>query len=141
LVVIARTEPFEQLDVIEEDGYTFINKEPVLTQAKARSIASEARNARGFKPRKQSFLATLSQDIKSEFGNDTPTATILKEFEKNKLPLSQNANISTLVINSQWLITDPTNMQTYLIRQEEGNLNVYKIQQAETKLVVTTMEK
>lgn len=141
LVVIARTEPFEQLDIIEEDGYMFINKEPVLTQAKARSIASDARNAKGFKPRKQSFLATLSQDIKSDFGYDTPTGAVLKEFEKNKLPLSQNANISILIANSQWLITDPTNMQTYLIRQEEGKLNVYKIQQAETKLVVTTMER
>ncbi|MEK7397516.1 MAG: DUF4384 domain-containing protein, partial [Candidatus Poribacteria bacterium] len=140
LVVIARTEPFEQLDAIEEDGYTFINKEPALPQSTARSLASAVRNEKGMKSKKQSFLATLGQNIKSDLGNDTPTENLIQEFEKNKLPLSQNANISTLVTNSQWLITDPTNMQTYLIKQEEGKLNVYKIQQAETKLVVTTME-
>jgi|GEM_PF-517412 len=141
LVVIARTEPFEQLDVIEEDGYKFINKEPILPQARARSLASIVRNEKGMKPKKQSFLATLSQDIMPDLENNSPTESLIKEFEKNKLSLSQNANISTLVVNSQWLINDPTNMQTYLVRQDEGKLNVYKIQQAETKLVVTTMEK
>jgi hypothetical protein len=140
LVVIARTEPFEQMDAVEEDGYTFINKEPALPQSTARSLASTVRNEKGMKAKKQSFLATLDQNIKSDLSNEAPTEAIIKEFEKNKLSLSQNANISTLVVNSQWLITDPTNMLTYLIKQEEGKLNVYKIQQAETKLVVTTME-
>jgi hypothetical protein len=67
LVLIARTEKFEPLETIEEDGYYFINREPILPQATARSLASQVRNG-----------------------------------EK---------------------------------------LNVYKIQQAETKLVITTMEK
>jgi hypothetical protein len=54
LVVIARTEKFEPLETVEEDDYDFVNKEPVVPQATARSLASKVRNEKGMKPKKQS---------------------------------------------------------------------------------------
>jgi len=140
LVVIARTEQFEPLETIEEDGYQFINKEPIVPQATARSLASKVRNEKGMKPKKQSLIAILDSNLKADLDNNTITDFLRQEFEKNKITLSQNAVISTLVSNSEWLINDANNMQTYLVKLEDEKLNTYKIQQAETKLILTTME-
>jgi hypothetical protein len=140
LVVIARTEKFEPLETIEEDGYQFVNKEPIVPQATARSLASKVRNEKGMKPKKQSQIATLNLDIQADLDNKTITDAIRQEFDKNKITLSQNVDISVLVSNSEWLITDSGNMQTYLVKLEDGKLGIYKIQQAETKLILTTME-
>lgn len=140
LVVIARTEKFEPLETVEEDGYYFVNKEPVVPQATARSLASKVRNEKGMKPKKQSQIATLNLSLQADLDNKTITDALRQEFDKNKITLSQNADVSILVSNSEWLITDSGNMQTYLVKLEDGKLGIYKIQQAETKLVLTTME-
>jgi hypothetical protein len=140
LVVIARTEKFNQTETIEEDGYYFINKEPTLPQVKARSLASLIRNERGMKPKKQSVLATLNQKILNEFERNEITDLIRQEFDSNGISLSQNSNISMTDEGIEWLINDIGNQQTYLIKLEDQKLNVYRIQQSETKLIITTME-
>jgi hypothetical protein len=140
LVVIARTEKFEPLETVKEDDYDFVNKEPVVPQATARSLASKVRNEKGMKPKKQSQIATLNLSLQADLDNKTITDALRQEFDKNKITLSQNADVSILVSNSEWLITDTGNMQTYLVKLEDGKLGIYKIQQAETKLVLTTME-
>lgn len=140
LVIVARTEKFEPLETLEEDGYYFINKEPTLPQATARSLASQVRNGKGMKPKKQSPITALNQNIQNDLNSNTITESIKQEFEKNNMPVSQNTNVSTLIQNSEWLINDIENSQTYLVKLEDGKLNIYKIQQAETKLVITTME-
>lgn len=139
LVVIARTEEFEPLETIEEDGYQFINKEPVI-QATARSLVSKVRGVNEMKSEKQPPLAVLDSDIQADLNSNILTDNLKQNFEKNKISLSQNATISTLVPDSEWLITDPGNLHTYLIKRGDDKISVYKIQQAETKLVITTME-
>jgi hypothetical protein len=140
LVVIARTEKFEPLETVEEDGYQFVNKEPIVPQATARSLASKVRNEKGMKPKKQSQIATLNLSLQADLDNKNITDALRQEFDKNKITLSQNADVSILVPNSEWLISDTNNQQTYLVKLENGKLGIYKIQQAETKLVLTTME-
>ena len=139
LVVIARTEEFEPLEMIEEDGYQFINKEPVI-QATARSLVSKIRGVNEMKPKKQIPLAILDSGIQADLNSNILTDDLKQKFEKNKITLSQNAAISTLVPDSEWLITDARNLHTYLIKREDDKISIYKIQQAETKLVITTME-
>ena len=139
LVVIARTEEFEPLEMIEEDGYQFINKEPVI-QATARSLVSKIRGVNEMKPKKQIPLAILDSGIQADLNSNILTDDLKQKFEKNKITLSQNAVISTLVPDSEWLITDARNLHTYLIKREDDKISIYKIQQAETKLVITTME-
>ena len=139
LVVIARTEEFEPLEMIEEDGYQFINKEPVI-QATARSLVSKIRGVNEMKPKKQIPLAILDSGIQADLNSNILTDDLKQKFEKNKITLSQNAAISTLVPDSEWLITDAGNLHTYLIKREDDKISIYKIQQAETKLVITTME-
>jgi len=140
LVLVARTEEFEPLEVIEEDGYYFINREPLLPQARARSLASQVRNGKGFKTKTQIPITIVNQNIQSDLDKNEITESIRQEFDNNKISLSPNANISTLISGSEWLINDIENLQTYLVKLEDGKLNIYKIQQAETKLVITTME-
>ncbi|MDQ1316630.1 MAG: hypothetical protein QG588_277, partial [Candidatus Poribacteria bacterium] len=140
LVVIARTEEFEPLETVEEDGYYFVNKEPVIPQATARSLASKVRNEKGMKSKKQSQIAIIDSNLHADLNSNDITDNLRQEFEKNKITLSQNTTLSTLVQDSEWLINDTNNQQTYLVKLEEGKLGIYKIQQAETKLVLTTME-
>jgi len=85
-------------------------------------------------------MTTLDISIKNELNRNQVTESIKREFENNNISLSQNTSISTLVSGSEWLINDVGNMQVYLIKLEDGKLNIYKVQQAETRLVITTME-
>jgi hypothetical protein len=99
------------------------------------------RNEKGMKPKKQSAITSLSQKILGDLESNKITEAVMQEFDRNNIALSQNADISTLVSGSEWLINDAENSQTYLIKLEDGKLNIYKIQQAETKIIITTMEK
>jgi hypothetical protein len=54
---------------------------------------------------------TISQDLRDRFKN-------------NKISLSQNARISIMQRGSKWQITD--GQETYAIRKEEGELNIYQ---------------
>ena len=125
--------------MIEEDGYQFINKEPVI-QATARSLVSKVRGVNEMKSEKQIPLAILDFGIQADLNSNILTDDLKQKFEKNKITLSQNAAISNLVPDSEWLITDAGNLHTYLIKREDDKISIYKIQQAETKLVITTME-
>ncbi len=64
--------------------------------------------------------------FQSQLDNDRNISEDLRqEFEKNGLSLSPNATISIQQRGSRWLITDTEGQQTYLIRKEKGELNIY----------------
>jgi len=131
LVVVARTDRFTPLDTIEQDGYKFVNKKPV----------SEIRNMRGIKKKKQEALFNVDPSLKSDLDGEKIPDALRQAFENSKNPISQNASVAVEVAGKEWVIADTSSMQTYLIREEEGTLNVYKIQQAEARLFITTMAK
>jgi len=138
LVAIARTERFSSLDTITEDGYEFLDKDPELPpQASARSLASDIRGGKGFKPKKEEAVSI--PDFSDDLNSNRITDALLKEFENNSMSLSLNATVSTLVPDKEWIITDLSCMQTYLVVKDD-KISIYKIQQAEAKLMITTME-
>jgi len=85
---------------------------------------------------KQSFRELLSRGpllfsidlvFQSDLDHDNGISEDLRRgFENNGILLSQNATISIEEKDSRWLITDKDNEQTFLIRKEEGKLNIYK---------------
>ena len=54
------------------------------------------------------------------------SAELLKTFENNGAPLSQNTALEIQKPDTSWLIADKTNKQTYFVRKESGRLNIYK---------------
>lgn len=142
LVVIARTDKFSKPNTIVEDGYEFLDIDPQLTpETSARSLAEEIRRGKGFKEKKGPAVSIKNQDFQNDLNNNKITDLIMQEFEKNNIPLSLNATVSTIIENNEWLITDLNSMQTYLLRMENDIISIFKVQQAESKLVITTMPK
>ncbi len=142
LVVIARTDKFSKPNTIVEDGYEFLDIDPQLApEISTRSLASEIRKGRGFKEKKEESIPITNQGFQKDLNNNRITDSIRQEFEKNNISLSLNATVSTMVENHEWLITDLNSMQTYLLRMENNVINIFKIQQAESRLVITTMPK
>ncbi len=142
LVVIARTDKFSKPNTIVEDGYEFLDIDPQLTpEISARSLASEIRKGRGFKEKKESAVSIQNQGFQSNLNNNIITDSIRQEFEKNNISLSLNATVSTITESSEWIITDLNNMQTYLLKMEDNFISISKIQQTESKLMITTMPK
>jgi len=72
--------------------------------------------------------------VGSEFQRDLEDSVCSENlrgaFENHGISLSQNVSIKSE--SGKWLITDKDNKQTYAIRKEKGQLNIYQIQ---TKLV------
>lgn len=142
LVVISRTDKFSKPNTIVEDGYEFLDMDPQLApKISARSLVSEIRRGRGFKEKKESSISITNQGFQNDLNNNRITDPIRQEFEKNNISLSLNATVSTVLENSEWLITDLNSMQTYLLRMEDNTLSISKIQQTESKIVITTMPK
>lgn len=142
LVVIARTDKFSKLNTIVEDGYEFLNIDPQLPpEISARSLASEIRKGRGFKEGKKPAISITNQGFQNDLNNGKITDSIRQEFEKNNISLSLNATVSTIVENNEWLITDLNSMQTYLLTMEGNFISISKVQQTESRLVITTMPK
>lgn len=140
LVAIARTEKFSPLTTIMEDGYEFLRKDPELPPTiSTRNLVSDVRGDKGFKPKTGESLEVANTNIFSDLDKGKIPETLLKEFQDNNFELSLNAMVSVVVPNSEWLITDLNSVQTYLVRRED-KIRIYKIQQTEKKVMITTME-
>ena len=65
----------------------------------------------------------------SQFSGDLSQARISddlrKMFEDNRVSLSGNVAVSTEHENREWLIADHDERETYIVKQEEGRLNIY----------------
>ncbi len=77
------------------------------------------------------LVLLFSTDLKFQIDLDGEiiSAGLLREFESNGLALSGNATISAKKRGSEWLIDDRANRQKYLVREDEGKLNVYGVLQ------------
>lgn len=74
---------------------------------------------------KEKLLFSLGLDFQSDLGNNI-LVDLEKEFKNNGISLSRNATILIKKRDSEWLIVDKNNKQSYTFRKEESNLNIYK---------------
>ena len=74
-----------------------------------------------------SFQTYLDNEILSEHLRKAIEKGLRKELENDEISLSQNATITLKSEDSCWLITDVADEQTYTVKKEDGQLNIYTI--------------
>ena len=74
-----------------------------------------------------SFQTYLDNEILSEHLRKAIEKGLRKEFENDEISLSQNATVTLKSEDSCWLITDVADEQTYTVKKEDGQLNIYTI--------------
>ena len=67
------------------------------------------------------------------------SAELRKTFEDNSASLSQDTTVEIQKRDSHWLITDPTNKQTYFVRKADGRLNIYEAEGLSLDRLVSQM--
>ena len=65
---------------------------------------------------------TLSENLRKALEKG-----LRKAFESDAISLSQNVTVTVKSEDSCWLLTDAADEQTYTVRKEEGQLNIYNI--------------
>ena len=74
-----------------------------------------------------SFQTYLDNEILSEHLRKAIEKGLRKELENDKISLSQNATVTLKSEDSCWLIADVADEQTYTVKKEDGQLNIYTI--------------
>ncbi len=75
------------------------------------------------------LLFTTDLKFQSDLDEEIISPGLLQELENNGFALSGNAEVSIEGKGSKWLIDDRANKQEYLVREDEGKLNVYGVLQ------------
>ena len=71
-------------------------------------------------------LSSIRSEFQNQLDSSEPiSADSLQEFRANGLTLSENAIVSNPKKGSEWLISDDENQNTYVIRKEGDQLNIY----------------
>ncbi len=71
-------------------------------------------------------LSTIRPEFQNQLdSSELISADSLRELRTNGLPLSENAIVSNPKKGSEWLISDDENQNTYVIRKEGDQLNIY----------------
>ena len=74
-----------------------------------------------------SFQTYLDNEILSEHLRKAIEKGLRKELENDEISLSQNATVTLKSEDSCWRITDVADEQTYTVKKEDGQLNIYTI--------------
>ncbi len=74
-----------------------------------------------------SFQSDLDTGALSEDLRKVLEKGLRKELETDEISLSQNATTAVKSEDSCWLITDAEDEQTYTVKKEDGQLNIYSI--------------
>ncbi len=69
---------------------------------------------------------TLPAGVQADLDNKVVSAAILTAFQSAVLPLSPATFIVLREDNDEWLIIDPQNRKTFLVRKETAGLNVFE---------------
>ena len=69
----------------------------------------------------------LNSEVLSEYLHKAIENGLRKELENGDISLSQSTTITVKSEDSRWLITDAEDSQTYIIKNEDGQLNLYSI--------------
>ena len=73
------------------------------------------------------FQSDLDNGTLSENLRKALEKRLCKAFESDAISLSQNVTVTVKSEDSCWLLTDAVDEQTYTVRKEEGQLNIYNI--------------
>ena len=77
--------------------------------------------------KREELLFNIEPHLQSELDYRNSISVELRQsFEKNGFGLSQNITVEVRTPESSWLIIDQHRKQTYSVRKEENQLNVYK---------------
>ncbi len=72
-------------------------------------------------------LSTIRPEFQNQLNSGEPiSADSLQELRTSGLTLSENATVSNSKKGSEWLVSDDENQNTYVIRKEGTQLNVYE---------------
>ena len=74
-----------------------------------------------------SFQVDLDNQLLSDPLRKAIEKGLRKELENDELALSQNATVTVKSEDSRWLITDARDEQTYTIKKEDDQLNIYSV--------------
>ena len=69
----------------------------------------------------------LNSEVLSEYLHKAIERGLRKELENGEISLSQSTTVTVKSEDSRWLITDAEDGQTYTIKNEAGQLNLYNI--------------
>ena len=72
-----------------------------------------------------SFQSDLDQGALSEGLRKTIEKELRKALENNEISLSEHVTVTVTSENMRWLLTDQDSKQTYTIKNEDGQLNIY----------------
>jgi purine-binding chemotaxis protein CheW len=70
------------------------------------------------------LLLSIDSKFQTDLDNGDISEELRRKFGNRYIPLSQDATVSTEKKDKRWLITE-SNRTIYIVRKEEGKLNVY----------------
>jgi len=73
----------------------------------------------------EELLFSIDPGYQTDLDDESISEELRREFGNNGISLSQDATVSTEKRDTEWLITKIINKKTYIIRKEEGRLNIY----------------
>ena len=73
------------------------------------------------------LLFSIGSEHQTDLDSENISAGLRQEFENNGCPLSQNATVLVQKQGSGWRIDDSDNEQTYIIRKEGSELDIYSL--------------
>ena len=73
------------------------------------------------------FQSDLDNGVLSEYLRITIEKELRQELDNDEISVSQNATVTVKSEDNCWLITDAEEEQTYTIKKEDGQLNLYNI--------------
>ncbi len=75
---------------------------------------------------KEELLFSVGSEHQNDLDNENISVGLRQEFEEKGSPLSQNATVLVQKQGSEWRIDGIDNEKMYIIREEDGRLNIYE---------------
>ena len=77
--------------------------------------------------KKTDLLFSVASRLQGDLGyRKSISPELRREFDRNNIPISQNAAVEVLKPYNSWVIRNQDNQQRYLVRKGEDDLNIYK---------------
>jgi hypothetical protein len=75
---------------------------------------------------KEELLFSVGSEHQNDLDNENISVGLRQEFEEKGSPLSQNATVLVQKQGSEWRVDGIDNEKMYIIREEDGRLNIYE---------------
>jgi hypothetical protein len=81
----------------------------------------------GVRQKGASELFSLGLEHQADLNNKNMTRQLRQEFRNNGVRFSRNVTVSIRTKDNEWRVDDKGNNQNYIVRKENGKLNVYSL--------------